>query len=401
MTDMLTNSQKKFLSPTAQQFFKENVTTSVEKLLFSTKKNDLPVQEIAHQITCRNKFKNKLASWCSNPLIIFPKKVSVEQASSDSTANYKSTIVPKGKSFVDLSGGMGVDFAALSTVFEQGTYVERENELANLAQHNIPLLTDKPQTVVCDDALAYLKEKWLTNLIYIDPHRRSDTNAKLVSLADCQPNVLSIQDTLLKKTNQVLIKASPMLDIKKTLPELKHIKEVHIVSVKNECKELLFLQENGWAIEPFVIASNILSDSIEQIQFRYSEEKLLKAELSDMKQFVHIPNTAVTKAGAFKWLCKRFTVTKISKNSHVYTSNKPIPNFPGNTYSVSEIFSLKEAKKYLKDLKIGKASIIMRNVPMELSQLRKSLGIKGEGAFLLLATTDQYEKMVLARISLV
>lgn len=383
-------------SSDSQYYLQENLSAQPDKLLFKKNHQGLPIKELVHQIKCRQKAKDKLPSWSEKLSIIFPPTVSVEQCSSELTADYKAQIITQGNSFADLTGGMGIDFLALSTQFESNYYIEENPELVALAKHNFLILGTKNYTIKEEKAETFLQTTSESfDLIYIDPHRRDDTNKKLVSLQDCVPDVTSMLDALFSKSQQVLIKASPMLEIKQALRELRHVKEIHIVSVKNECKEVLFLLERGFEQEPIIQTANITTEKTEQFHFTYSEEDALINTVSEEKQYIYLPNSSITKSGGFKSLSDTYSLSKLHKQSHVYTSDQLITDFPGRTYTLLEAIPYAQAKKRMKELQILSADIIIRNFKDDISQIRKKTNVKKEGKNLLLASTNQEGKMTL------
>ena len=220
-----------------KDFIKKHLKDDVNKLALSKFPEGVDKQFVIRQIQARQVLSKKLPSWAENDELIFPKKLSLEQCSSELTAKYKSSLV-KGKTLIDLTGGMGVDTAFLSDNFDKTFYVEMQEELCEIAKHNFKVLK-KNIEVVNDNAEHFLTICDEVDCIYLDPARRDEYGRKMVSLHDCSPDVVELHDLLLEKAKSVLIKVSPMLDIEMVKKELKDISSIHVVAVRNECKEIL------------------------------------------------------------------------------------------------------------------------------------------------------------------
>ena len=297
---------------------------------------------------------------------------------------------------VDLTGGMGIDFIALSKNFRFSTYVEQEKELVEIAKHNVEIADiHKHVHIEHQSAEEYIQQLDSVDVAFIDPHRRDALNHKIVLLEDCLPNVIALQTAIIKKSKTLLIKASPMLSIKQAMQSLNFIKEIHVVSVKNECKEVLFLIERDWKSEPKVIASDIRFQHTTTFSFTFSEEEDLFIQTSGVQKYLYLPNSSITKAGAFKSIAKRFSLAKLHKNTHIYTSNTLIKDFPGRVFELQEELLYAKAKGRLKALAIDRATIILRNFKEDISSLKKKLKIKGESNDIIFATTNCDDKQVI------
>lgn len=351
---------------------------------------------VMDQINGWQKARTKIPSWAETEGILYPVQLSMEQCSSEATARYKASLV-SGKRFADLTGGFGVDFSFIARNFEQATMVERREELCEIARHNMPLLGLPQAEVVNDDGTAYLKRMEPADVIFIDPARRDQQGRKTVSIADCEPNLLELMETLRTHAKSVLIKYSPMLDISLAIKELGTVSQVHIVSVDNECKELLFLLESGRKDAPIVHTCVNLSKS-GQSTFTFTTEEERDSTTTMAKRlgnYLYEPNSSVMKAGAYKCLTKRFAVEKLEVNSHLYTSDQAIDGFPGRSFRILRSFGMgkKEVKEGLKG--IEKANIATRNFPMEVNTLRQKLRLKEGGETYLFATTHAGEHIIL------
>ena len=293
-------------------------------------------------------------------------------------------------------GGLGVDTYFISQHFQQAEYVERQTELCDLARHNFEVL--KTRVNVCNEtAEEYLNHCLPKNCIFIDPARRDAYGRKAVSISDCTPDVAALQDLLLEKAEIVMVKLSPMLDISKALTELQHVKEVHVVAVANECKELDFIMERGYQGETRLVCVNLLTDQPE-MRFVLEEERNCQCKMADsVLQYLYEPHPALMKAGCFKLLTERFKVLKLHKNSNLYTSDQLVPDFPGRIFEVEgwAAYHKKIKQELLSD--VDKASIAVRNFPLTVAELRKALKIGDGDEVYLFATTLRGEKKVVIR----
>lgn len=388
------------LNEETKNFIKNHLDDDIHQLAFQLKSFSLKgidVHFVLNQINLRKKSKNKLPSWYINDDIIYPSSIPLEQSSSEITAKYKASLI-QGKTLVDLTGGFGVDFAFISPNFEKGVYVERQNELALIAKYNFHALKLLHVDVISGNSIAYLNELSSVDCIYIDPARRSSKGSKLVLIPDCEPNLLEIQDSLLKKADKILIKLSPMLDVKSTLKYLKNLAEIHVLSVNNECKELLVLMNKNEVEEPIVTCANYYSGIWQTENFRYSqEEKFVPRYAKFVKLYLYEPNSSLLKTGFYKSIAEKYNIEKLHVNSHLYTSSRMIPEFPGRIFEVQAISSMnkKDLKKNLSG--IDKANITVRNFPMSVEEIRKKLKIKEGGDIYLFFSTDANEKRILIK----
>ena len=301
-------------SEASKHFVISNLKENVNRLrLKYHAKNDLPYKELIDQIEARQRLKKKNDLWLANPEILFPPKISQEQSSSDKTAEFKSEIV-EGKSFIDATGGMGIDSYFLSRSIQSGVYCELDPYLCSLAAHNFKTL--KANIIVKNtDGLKFINElKEPVDLIYLDPARR-EKGKKLVSLTDYQPNVPLHLDAILNKAKTVMIKASPMLDIKMASRELRKIKKVYVISVNNECKELLFILEKENNSEPFIEAVNITGNSIELLA---SSKSQFPIEYGKPLKYLYEPNASIMKANLFNEVSAKYALKKLPQLSFVY-----------------------------------------------------------------------------------
>lgn len=386
------------LSPDLLDFVYEHEKDDIRILALQAKKySNIDIELAIRQIQGRKIAKEKLPTWYANEQIIYPKHLSLEQSSSEQTALYKASLC-KGESFVDLTGGLGVDFSFMSKTFVRATYVEQQPELADIAIKNFDRLGLTNATVVNQDSLLYLKDMSAADVIYIDPARRDVVGRKTVLIEDCSPNLLEIEQLLEEKTtNKLIIKLSPMLDITLALKTLKGITDVHIVSVNNECKELLFVKDKGVGNRPvFFHCINIGKEKADTFTFSREEEEAAKINYrSNAGKYLYEPNASILKAGAYKSVAQFFGLGKLHVSSHLYTSESLVDKFYGRMFLINSVlsFSKKGIKEHLS--KIQQANIAVRNFPLSVQEIRKKTKIKEGGNTYIFATTLADERKVL------
>jgi len=381
------------------RFIKAHRCDDVRKLaLQSHTDSDVDIPFALTQIESRRLATTKIPSWEQRDDLIFPPRLALEQCSSEDTARYKAILL-SGNTFADLTGGFGVDFAFIAPNFKKAFYIEQQKDLCGIAQHNWKTLGLDSASVENTDCVEYLRKMAPVDTIFIDPARRSASGKKTVAIENAEPNLLEIQDLLLEKASTVLIKLSPMLDITQSLNKLKQVAEVHIVGVDNECKELIFLLKRQQPQEPQIHCVNINTKGrTEKISFYYSEEKNCPIEYtSKIEEYLYEPNVTLLKAGLFKGLTRMYPIQKLHPDSHLYTSQKLVPDFPGRIFKVDGFSSLnkKELKRFLKD--ITKANLTVRNFPAGAEELKKKLRIADGGEVFLFATTLAGGKHVLVK----
>lgn len=373
-----------------KEFIKENMAADVNRLLLNPpalfKSN---IKFLAEQIQSRQKAKGKLPSWGENYDLIMPPPLSIEQCSSEETADYKGGLV-KGDVLVDLTGGMGVDCLALSRSFSRTIYVEQQLELCERFRQNSDVFGCKIEVVnqSAEEFLKDLKEENVT--FFIDPARR-DPNAKRVfKFSECSPNVVELMPYFKKKALKVLIKASPLVDLKQGLSELQSVAEIHVVSVKNDCKEVLFLLDFEREVQEPVIKTVNFSSERETFDFKLSAEESAGATLGDLDKYLLIPNASILKAGAFKKIGQVFGLKKLAANTHLYTSNSRVPKFPGRQF---EVIAEKVDKKILQVNGVEKqVNVITRNHPNSALEILKKYKLKEGGELYIIGFRDQRNK---------
>ena len=292
----------------------------------------------------------------------------------------------------DLTGGFGVDFSFTSCAFAAATYVERNEQLCRIVEHNLPLLGLDNTTVVCADAVEYLSTVEPQTMLFLDPARRDEHGAKTVMLADCTPDVVQLLPQLLEKSRFTMLKLSPMLDWHKAVDDLHGtVREVHIVSVGGECKELLLVLSTVVESELKVSCADLSTASDTPSLFVYTPGSSAPVVNSKLKtqnsKFVHEPNASIMKAGCFDELAAAYGVSPVSRNSHLFLSDEPIEDFPGRSFVVERVTTMNKGELRKALVGIEKANIATRNFPLTVAELRKRLKIKDGGEVYIFATT--------------
>ena len=431
------------MNQATQDFIRQHQDDDVRQLAFlGSKYPEVDMPFALDQIRGRKMARVKLPRWASLEGIIYPPHISMEQCSSESTALYKAELaarllgLPASSfgiemkaeneiEFVDLTGGFGVDFSYIAArLGVKSMYVERQAHLCEAAKENFGRLglknaivkngdgievlhsflpkkddaasTDDSLGITYDQPLSLLKTKLGLKLIFIDPARRDDAGNKVVSLKDCTPDVTVLQEEMLSKADYVIIKLSPMLDWHRAISELSHVREVHIISVNNECKELLLVlsaRNMGENLRIYCI-NDAQSFVCDELDMESSQVKIAPSTLEEM-QYLYEPNASLMKAGCFGVLSERYDARMLSKNSHLFVSQAPIAAFPGRSFRIIAVssFNKKELKRHLSG--ITKANIATRNFPLSVAELRKRLKLKDGGETYIFATTLSNDSHVL------
>lgn len=381
-----------------EEFIREHRHDDVRQLaLQAARYPDIDMQQALQQIAGWQTARTKLPEWAATDGIVYPPRLSMEQCSSEATAKYKAKVLdPSPSTVIDLTGGFGVDFSYMARGFQKAVYVERQPHLCEAARHNFQLLGLENAEVVCGDGVEYLKnlpspsnaQSPLT--IYLDPARRDENGKKTYAISDCTPDVVALKDLLLEKAGRVMIKLSPMLDWHKAVDDLGEVVEVHIVSVDNECKELLLVLAKNPAAPLRVVCANIRHDTeTELFEFFPSNDSLSIPLFPALRErdFLYEPNASIMKAGCFAEVADRFGVQPTGSNSHLFLSPQFIPDFPGRKFQIEQVTSMN--KKELKHVIGGltKANITVRNFPLSVAELRKRLKLADGGDTYIFATT--------------
>lgn len=384
---------KALLHKEVQEFITENFSTEVSRIIFQGSPfRDVSVQELATQLTGKKKAKNKLPTWFSTEGIIYPPGLNLEQTSSEITASYKSGLF-SGDSMVDLTGGFGVDAYFFSRQFKKVVHCEINSSLSELVTHNNHLLGVSNLTYVAGDGIEFLKNtsenfSW----IYLDPSRRTDSGGRSYHLSDCLPNVPEHLDLLYKKSPNILMKSSPFLDLQAGITALKGVKEIHIVAVKNEVKELLWILNMDFS-EAIKIKSINIKKNEEQV-FESFLGRAPEINFSAPLSYLYEPNAAIMKSGLFEDLGEQYQLPKLHSNTHLFTSDTLV-DFPGRRFRILEILPYNR-KKIKQKIIFEKSHIATRNFPESAVSLRKQLKLKdGGNHYLFFTTAGQDKKMLL------
>ena len=389
----------KMMNEATRAFVREHRDDDVRQLaLRGTKDPEVDLAMALQQIDGRKRAQEKLPSWAAVEGIIWPPHLSMEQCSSEQTARYKAEVAGSGGVFVDLTAGFGVDAAFIAQGFQKAVAVELQAELCAISSENFKHLGLHQIEVVNGNGVDYLYRMFPADLVFIDPARRDEHGGRTYGIADCTPNVLDFIDELLEKAQRVIIKLSPMLDWRKAVEDIgkQYVSAVHIVSVNNECKELLIevkservKSEKSRIGGLRVVCVNLLSDDgRECFEFDADAPPASTFHLSLLTfHFLYSPNASVMKAGCFDLLAERFGVMPLHQNSHLFVSDKEVPEFPGRGFVIERITSMN--KRELKESLAGitQANIAVRNFPMSAEELRRRLKLRDGGDVYIFATT--------------
>ena len=385
--------QLSLLSAEIQEYIHKSLQVNISKLALS--KNPFPEvdwKEIINQIVSKNKSQHKLPTWFNTDNIYYPPSLSIEQTSSEITAKYKSELI-SGTSLIDLTGGFGVDDYYFSKKFERVIHCERNVELSEMVQHNYDVLNVNNITCLAKNSTDVLMQSDRTfDWIYIDPSRRSDVKGKVFLLKDCLPNVPENLKLYFSKSNSILIKTAPILDITAGCMELENIKAIHIVAIENEVKEILWLLEKGYNDEIELNAVNIQKEKTDCTTFILG--KHTPARFSLPQEFLYEPNAPLLKSGGVDYLCDALHISKLHPHSHLFTHIELI-DFPGRRFSVNEVIPFKK-ENLKKHLEGKKMNITTRNFPLTVEEIRKKYKIADGGTVYAFFTTNiNNEKIVL------
>ena len=378
-----------------QDFINDQVDkgTDINKIILSGSPfNDISIQELAQQIQGKIIAKKKFPYLYKADSIYYPPKLNLEQTSSQLTAEYKSTLVT-GKKLIDITGGLGIDSYFFSKNFENIIHCEINTELSTIAKHNFTNLNAENICTQLEDGLKILERINDLDWIYIDPSRRNEVKGKVFFLKDCIPNVPEHLSTLFFKADNILIKTSPLLDIKAGLDELSNVSEIHIVAVNNEVKELLWILKKNFDAQLQLRTVNITNTGNEIYSFNPNDERSPFTEYGLPEKYLYEPNAAIMKSGGFMSIGRDYNLNKLHQHSHLYTNTKLI-DFPGRVFKIQSVIPYH--KKTIQKLTIKKANITTRNFPDPVSVLRKKLKIQdGGNDYLFFTTNKDNQKIVI------
>ncbi|WP_297511382.1 class I SAM-dependent methyltransferase [Flavobacterium sp.] len=383
----------KILNIDVQNFINVNLKQSINEIAF--KKNpfpDIDYKYLLNQIEAKSKSEKKLPTWFGTKNIIYPPKISIEQTSSELTAAFKSQWV-EGETLVDLTGGLGVDSYYFSHTMNRVVHCEHNPELSAIAQHNFNQLKKENITCITSDGLEWLqKNNQHIDWLYIDPSRRNETKGKVFLLADCEPNIPYFLADYWNFTHHILIKTAPLLDITAALRELEFVKNVVVVAVNNEVKELLFILENGWT-GPITIHAVAIHSLEDKHHYSYTRGSNPSIQLSLPQAYLYEPNAALLKSGGQDHLADEKQLTKLHPHTHLYTSNACI-EFPGRRFKI--VAQADYSKETLKEISGRKYNIATRNFPETVETIRKKAKLKDGGDdYLFFVTLNDQRKVIL------
>ena len=444
------------MTESLRKFIRDHAEDDPSELLLNVSRyQDVDIKTAVIQIKARKQIKDKLPEWYKDDRLIFPSTLAAEQCSSKITALYKKRLLHQNDWLCDLTGGLGVDTYYFSQKIRRVTYIEKNKVCCDTAQANFSTLGATNVHVINEDAIDFLKNKDENftgiNTFYIDPARRGTGNKRLFAISDCEPDLRDII-ALLPTCYKLIIKLSPMLDITQALKQISPVREVHILSVKNECKELLFVAENDPTplaricnpcnsaasppaqicnlcdpcditpqlpkVDPEIFCVNYPGNNVEQLFcFRLSDERAIVAPMakndycpSDRailsvdgivapkeKRFLYEPNASILKAGAYKSVAWHYGVEKLHTNSHLYTSNQLVMTFPGRIFEITDVFPFNNRICKTISSAIPQANISVRNFPLTVDEIRKRTRISDGGEVYLFATTLPDNKKALIK----
>lgn len=412
-------------------YIQEHKTDDPRRLALQSRPSSVDMPYALEQIAGWQAARQKLPQWAATDGVVYPPHLSMEQCSSEPTAHYKRLVAQRlvttsAHTLVDLTGGFGVDFSYMARPFRRAVYVERQEHLCDVARHNMPLLGLPEAEVVCGDGADYLRSIDHVSMLFADPARRNSHGVKTFAISDCTPDVSALSDQLVSRADWVMIKLSPMLDWHKAVADMRHVVEVHIVSVRNECKELLLVLHNSPLPTPLRLfcvdcngvnvdcssVKNVYSNSMKNVakndvngsmssdidnteaysidEFTIGETSVsfvVPYQMPEVGMYLYEPNASMMKAGCFSQLSERYGVQQLERNSHLLLSREPLPCFHGRGFLIKCLSSMnkKELRRTLDG--IDRANLAVRNFPLSVAELRKRLRLKEGGTLYLFATT--------------
>lgn len=396
------------ITPETLDFIEKHLTGDVRTLALKMPPSDrnIDVRFALQQIEGRQLAARKLPVWSRQAGLLFPPRLSMEQCSSERTAFYKQVLVKRllqqttdGSGFgamADLTGGFGIDFSYLAPLFKKAHYIEKNEELCDMARHNFPLLQLAQAEVVSGEAEDWLQRSAPVDFLFADPARRDGCGHKTVAIADCTPDLQRLMPFIRAKSRVALFKLSPMLDVASAVEALSPVSEVHVVSVDGECKELLVVCGPESPLR--IVCTNLTAAGDSLFTFVPEEEATAACPYATaLRTYLYEPNASVMKACAYRSIAVRFGLEKLHPNSHLYTSDRPVADFPGRMFVVDTVggFGKKELKQLAASL--SRANLTVRNFPASVAELRKRLRLAEGGDAYLFATTLNDNRHVLIR----
>ena len=417
---------------TTQEFITQNIDADIRDLaLRHAGRTDIDLPYALDQIEGRRTARKKLPQWAAKDGIIYPPHISMEQCSSEQTAMYKAKVAqrliaelpvrpvlpPTPTTLIDLTGGFGVDFSYMARAFGRAVYIERQSHLCAVSRHNMALLGLTQAEVVCGDCTQIIEEMDDVTMFYADPARRDARGGRTFAISDCTPDITAMRDTLLGKACFTMVKLSPMLDWRKAVADMGGcVGEVHIVSVANECKELLLVMSRKYASLERICCVN------DGQTFSFTPEEAANATLSHNPQtpqphnpttvkphnpitpkphnpitekYLYEPNASLMKAGCFALIAQRYGCRQVSADSHLFVSRQEIPHFPGRGFAIRAVATMNKRELKAALGGTGQANVSVRNFPMTADALRKKLKLKDGGDTYIFGTTTADSRHVL------
>ena len=390
------------MTPALMAFIQAHLSDDPDRLLLSASRYpEIDMPFVVAQITARRQIKEKLPTWYQQEQLLFPAKIAAEQCSSEQTALYKQQLVTEEDTLCDLTGGLGIDSYYFSRRVKQVYYIERFPSYCEVARANMATLGARNVAVLEGDSTQWLDQLPAIDVFYVDPARRGEGNKRMFALSDCEPDLTQLLPRLLAKAPRVIAKLSPMADLRQTLALLPTTQAIHILSVKNECKELLFVigrepRESAVPIHCVHLTKQAASDECFVCSLE-AEQQAASHLATTLRRYLYEPNASVLKAGAFKQVACQFPVEKLQVSSHLYTSDHYLDRFPGRRFEVDEVipFHSKSCKQVAGQSL--QANVTTRNFPLTVEALRKKCRIREGGDIYLFATTGPKEEKLLIR----
>lgn len=384
---------KHILAPEIQTFIRQHIGEDVSRIaLKKSPFEEVSSSELAQQVHGRQKVSHKIPEWLEGDnSLYFPEKLNLEQCSSAKTGQFKASLLATDCTLLDLTGGFGVDSYYFAQQAKKVTHCEINPELSRIVAHNFQELGVTNVQFHRGDGLAILTssdERY--DYIYTDPSRRVK-NQKVFRLEDCEPNIVAHQSLFFSHSDTLLTKLAPLLDITGALAVLPHVKEVYVISIANDCKELLFVQQKSFHGIPTIHAVRLSAEPPSSFTFTYQQEKEAAPTWGSPTSFLYDPDVAITKAGAFKSVATAFDLQKLHPHSHLYTSDKLVAAFPGRIFNIQQVIPFSIFKK---NVAISKANVVAKNFPLKVEDIRKKFKIKDGGGDFLYFTTLHDEQLV-------
>ncbi len=390
------------MTPALMAFIQAHLSDDPDRLLLSASRYpEIDMPFVVAQITARRQIKEKLPTWYQQEQLLFPAKIAAEQCSSEQTALYKQQLVTEEDTLCDLTGGLGIDSYYFSRRVKQVYYIERFPSYCEVARANMVTLGARNVAGLEGDSTQWLDQLPAIDVFYVDPARRGEGNKRMFALSDCEPDLTQLLPRLLAKAPRVIAKLSPMADLRQTLALLPTTQAIHILSVKNECKELLFVigrepRESAVPIHCVHLTKQAASDECFVCSLE-AEQQAASHLATTLRRYLYEPNASVLKAGAFKQVACQFPVEKLQVSSHLYTSDHYLDRFPGRRFEVDEVIPFhSKSCKQLAGQSL-QANVTTRNFPLTVEALRKKCRIREGGDIYLFATTGPKEEKLLIR----